>query len=153
MSWIAVESRCGILRLSLRLLERGHHVLGEPAELVLELRGREAFGPVDHEGLEARILVGDRPDAVDHVARRAAEPRLLRDAVAQRRHPCRRAGRAPGAAVLVSVADEAERREPLVALVVRRLDPANGFLLAVGEVEAGAPDHVLAELLRPAMAL
>ena len=85
--------------------------------------------------------------------RRAAEPGLLRDPVAQRGHPRRRAGRAPGAAVLVGVAHEAERREPLVALVVRGLELADRFLLAVREVDAGAPDHVLAELLLAAVPL
>src|ERR1043166_3137520 len=38
-------------------------------------------------------------------------------------------------------------REPFVAFVVRRLDLADRLLLRVGEVNAGAPDHVLAEAL------
>ena len=40
----------------------------------------------------------------------------------------RRAGRAPGAALLVGIAHEPERREPLVALVMRRLDAADRLL-------------------------
>ena len=59
----------------------------------------------------------------------------------------RRARRAPGAPVLVGVPHEAEWREPLVALVVRRLDTTDRLLLGAGEIEAGAPDHILAELL------
>src|SRR6267378_3321977 len=128
-------------------LERGHHLAREPAQLLLELLGRQALGPMDHEVLEPRILRLDRLDAFDDVRGRAAEPRLLRDAVGQVRHARGRAGRAPRAALLVGVAHEAEGREPLVALIVRRLHAPLGLLGRVGEVEAGAPDHVLAELL------
>src|SRR5689334_7217909 len=129
------------------LCEGGHHVTREPAQLLLEVLRRETLGPVDHEVLEAGILGLDRPDPLDHVLRRTAEPRLLLDAVGERRDARGRAGRAPRAALLVGVAHEAERREPLVALVVRGLDLALGLLGRVGEIEAGAPDHVLAELL------
>src|SRR5712664_3831961 len=127
--------------------ERGHHLAREPAELFLELLGRQALGPMDHEVLEPRIFRLDRLDAFDDVRGRAAEPRLLRDALGEVRHARGRARRAPRAALLVGVAHEAERREPLVALVVRRLDAALGLLGRVGEIEPGAPDHVLAELL------
>src|SRR5215472_11985904 len=58
-------------------VERRHHVLGEPAQLLLELVGGQALGPVDHEILEPRIFRLDRLDAVDDVRRRSAEPRLL----------------------------------------------------------------------------
>src|SRR5689334_4467697 len=132
-------------------LERRHHILGEPAQLLDELLGPEPLGPVDHEVLQPGILRGDRLDAVDHLGGRAAEPGLLRDAVGEPRRARRRPGRAPGAPFLVRVAHEAERREPLEALVVRRLEPAQRLGMAVGEVDAGAPDHVLAELFRPAM--
>src|SRR5881398_1822024 len=128
-------------------LERRHHLAREPAELLLELLGREALRPVDHEVLESGILRLDGLDPLDDVRRRAAEPGLLLDAVGERRHARGRARRAPRAAVLVRVAHEAERREPLVALVVRRLHAALGLLGRVGEGEPGAPDHVLAELL------
>src|SRR5262245_64091694 len=101
--------------------DRRHHVLREPAKLLLELLGREPLGPMDHEVLEPRILRGDRLDAVDHVRGRAAEPRLLLDAVGEQRRARGRARGAPRASLLVGVADEAERREPLVALVVRGL--------------------------------
>src|SRR2546422_952260 len=77
-----------------------------------------AFRPVDHEVLESGILRLDGLDPLDDVRRRAAEPGLLLDAVGERRHARGRARRAPRAAVLVRVAHEAERREPLVALVV-----------------------------------
>src|SRR5258707_11724724 len=127
--------------------ERWHYVLGEPAQLLLEFLRPDALRPVDHEVLEAGIFGRDRLDAVDHVAGRAAEPRLLGDAVGERGRARRRPGRAPGAALLVGVAHEAERREPLVALVVRGLDLARRFRFAVGEIDAGTPDHVLAELL------
>ena len=53
--------------------------------------------------------------------------------------------------MLVGVADKAERREPFVALVMRRLDPAHCLLLGVGQIEPCTPDHVLAELLWAAM--
>src|SRR5262245_36891183 len=99
-------------------LEGGHHVAGEPAQLLGELARREALGPVDHEVLEAGILGLDRLDPGDDVLGWTAEPGLLLDAVGQVRHARGRAGRAPGAALLVGVAHEAERREPLVALVV-----------------------------------
>src|SRR5262249_59789627 len=88
----------------------------------------------------------------DHLARRAAEPGLLLHAIADRGDRRRRARRAPGAALVVGITHEAERREPLVAFVVGGLDPADRLLLAVGDVEAGAPDHVLANLLVAAMA-
>src|ERR1043166_9018409 len=101
--------------------------------------------------LEAGFFRLDRLDAVDDVRGRAAEPRLLLHTVAQRGHPGWRARRAPGAALLVGVAHEAERREPFVALVVRRLDLADRLFLRVGEVDALAPDHVLAERDRPAV--
>src|SRR5438309_8718823 len=116
-------------------LERGHHVAREPAELLLELLRREALGPMDHEVLEPGILGRDRLDPVDHVRRRPAEPRLLKDAVGERRHARGRARRTPRAAVLVGVAHEAEGREPLVALIVRRLDTALGLLGRVGPIE------------------
>src|SRR5213592_3537106 len=122
-------------------LERRHHLAREPAELLLELLGREALRPVDHEVLESGILRLDGLDPLDDVRRRAAEPGLLLDAVGERRHARGRARRAPRAAVLVRVAHEAERREPLVALVVRRLHAALGLLGRVGEGEPGAPDR------------
>src|SRR5262249_58683779 len=128
-----------------------HHVAGEPAQLLLELLGPQALGPMDHEILEAGVFRLDRFDAVDDMRGRAAEPSLLFYTVREQRHSRRRPGRAPGAAMLVGVADKAEGREPLVALVMRRLDPSDRLFLRVGEIEAGAPNHVLAELLRPAM--
>src|SRR2546425_11289613 len=127
--------------------ERRHHVPREPAQLLLELLGRQPLGPVDHEVLEPRVLGLDRLDPLDDVRGRTAEPRLLLDPLGQRGHARGRARRAPRASVLVRVAHEAEGREPLVALVVRGLDAARGLLRGVGEVEARAPDHVLAELL------
>src|ERR1700741_2106366 len=102
----------------LRTCEGRHHLLGEQAQLLLELRRRQSLGPVDHEGLEPWILGFDRPDAVDDLAGRPAEPRLLLDALADRGDRGRRARGAPGAALLVGVAHETERREPLVALVM-----------------------------------
>ena len=36
--------------------KRRHHVLGEPAQLLLEFLGRQTFGPVDHEILKPRIF-------------------------------------------------------------------------------------------------
>src|SRR4030095_7525870 len=127
--------------------KRGHDVPREPAQLLLELFGREPLGPVDHEVFETRILGLDRLDALDDVLRRATEPRLLLDTVGQGRDTRRCARGAPRAPLLVGVADEAERGEPLVALVVGRLDAPLGLLRRVGEIEAGTPDHVLAELL------
>src|SRR5207248_8839016 len=108
--------------------------------------GRQPFGPMDHEILEAGVFRLDRFDTVDDLPRRAAEPRLLLYPFAQGRHCRGRAGGAPGAAVLVGVAYEAERREPFVALVMRRFEAADRLFLGVGEIDAGAPGHVLAEL-------
>src|SRR2546423_14839824 len=102
-----------------------HHVLGEPAKLFLEFFRADAFGPMDHEVLEPGILGLDRLDAVDHVPGRAAEPRLLLDALRESRDLGGRTGRPPGAALLVGIAYETERREPLVAFVMRRLDLAH----------------------------
>src|SRR6185369_7510742 len=101
--------------------ERRHHVLGEPLELPLEFLRADAFRPMDHEVLEPGIFRLDRLDAVDDVLRRAAEPGLLLHALRERRDFRGRAGRAPGAALLVGIAHETERREPLVALIMRRL--------------------------------
>src|SRR6266851_5331898 len=131
------------------LAERRHHILGEPAQLFLEFLGRDAFCPMDHEMLEAGISRRDRFDAVDHLSGWAAEPRLLRDAVAQGRHPRRCARHAPAAPRLVGIAHEAERREPFVALVMRWFDAAHRLRLAVGEEYAGALDDILAETLLP----
>src|SRR6059036_3659201 len=102
--------------------EGGHDLAREPAQLLLELLGGQALGPMDHEVLEPGILRLDRLDPFDDVRRRAAEPRLLLDAVGEIGHARGRARRAPRAALLVGVAHEAEWREPLVALVVRGLD-------------------------------
>src|SRR5580704_7913212 len=100
---------------------------------------------MDHEILEAGIFGFDRLDTLDHLLGSTAEPRLLLHPLAQGRDARRRAGAAPGATVLVGVADKAERREPFVALVMRRFEAADRLFLAVGEIDAGAPDHVLAE--------
>src|SRR5687767_10446397 len=127
--------------------ERRHHVAREPAELLHEFLRREAFRPVDHEIFEPRVLRLDRPDALDDVRRWSAEPRLLLDALGERGYGRGRARRAPRAPVFVRVAHEAERRKPLIALVVRRLHPTLGLLLRVGEIETRAPHHVLAQLL------
>src|SRR5690348_6830845 len=126
------------------LPKRRHNVAGEPAELLLELAGRDALRPVDHEMLEAGILGLDRADAGNHLVGRAAEPRLLLDAALEARHPRRCSACAPRPPVLVGIAHEAERREPLVTLIMRRLDAAHRRLARLREVEAGAPDHVLA---------
>src|SRR5713226_3500555 len=122
--------------------ESRHHVLGEPAQLLLEFLRGEALGPVDHEIFKPWIFGFDRFDAVDDLRWRTAEPRLLIDAIAQRRHPCRRTGRSPGSPVLVGVTHEPEWREPLVALVMGGLDPPDRLFPAVREVNAGPPDHV-----------
>src|SRR5712691_12100813 len=133
------------------LLKRRHHVARDPAELLLELLGGNALGPVDHELIEARVPGLDGFDALDDVRGRTQQPRLLLDAVLERRHTRGRARRAPGAAFGVGVADEAERREPLVPLVVGGLDAAERLLRGAREVNAGAPAHVLAELFLPAV--
>src|SRR5262249_61211543 len=109
--------------------------------------------PVNHEVLEARIFRLDRLDAVDDMLRRAAEPRVLVYAVLEIGRARGGARRAPRAALLVRVAHEAEGREPFVALVVRGLDAPDRLRLAVGEIDAGAPDHVLPELLLLPMAV
>src|SRR2546421_4822224 len=127
--------------------EGRHHLAREPAQLLLELLGRQALGPVDHEVLEPRIPGLDRLDALDHVRGRPAEPRLLGDAVGEVRHARGGAWRAPRAAVLIGVAHEAERCEPLVPLIVRWLDAPLGRFGGVGEIDPGAPDDVFAELL------
>src|SRR5437016_5929369 len=103
-------------------VEGGHDLAGEPAQLLDELARRQALGPMDHEILEAGVSRLDRFDAVDDLTRGAAEPRLLLHPLAQGRHCGGRARGAPGAAVLVGVADKAERREPFVALVMRRFE-------------------------------
>src|SRR5712691_5618749 len=133
------------------LLKRRHHVTREPAELLLELLGGDALGPVDHELIEAWVLGLDRFDSLDDLRGRAQQPRPLLDAVLERRHARGCARRAPGTAFGVGVADEAERREPLVPLVVGGLDAAERLLRGAREVDAGAPAHILAELFLPAV--
>src|SRR5712672_561687 len=137
----------------LAAVEGWHDLAGKPLQLLDELARRQPFGPVDHEILEAGIFRLDRFDAVDDLCRRAAEPRLLLHPLAQGRHRRGRAGRPPGTALLVGVAHKAERREPFVALVMRRLEAADRLFLGVGEIDAGAPDHVLTELCRPIVAM
>src|SRR5947207_873014 len=123
--------------------ERRHHVLGEPLELLLEFLRPDAFRPVNHEVLEPGIFGLDRLDAVDHLLGRTAEPGLLLHALRERGDFRGRAGRAPGAALLVGIAHESEWREPLVALVMRRLDAPHRLGLRAREIHARAPDHVL----------
>src|SRR5229473_3237117 len=88
--------------------ESRHHVLGEPAQLLLEFLRGEALGPVDHEIFKPGIFGFDRFDAVDDLRWRTAEPGFLIDAVAQGGHPCRRPRRPPGSPVLIGVAHEPE---------------------------------------------
>src|SRR4051812_37156039 len=97
-------------------LECRHHIFGEPPELLLEFFGADALSPVNHEVFEPGIFRLDRLDPVDHLLRRPAEPGLLLHALGERRDFCRRAGRTPGAALLVGIAHEPEWCEPLVAL-------------------------------------
>src|SRR5262245_34525078 len=106
---------------------------------------------MEHEVFEPRIFISHRLDAVDSVGRWAAEPRLLRDTVAQRGNAGRRSGHAPGAPVLVGVAHEPEWRKPLEAFIVRGLEPAHSFLFGVGKVYAGSPDHIFTELFAAAL--
>ena len=102
---------------------------------------------MNHKTVETRIFCFDRFDAANNLARRSAEPGFLIDAVAQRRGAGGRARRAPGSTLLVGVTHKAERREPFKPFVVRRLKPADRFLATVGKIDAGAPNHVLAEFL------
>src|SRR5215472_18939221 len=50
-------------------IECRHYVAGKPAQLLLEVVGRQTLGPMDHEVLEARRFRLDRLDAVDHLRR------------------------------------------------------------------------------------
>src|SRR6476646_2632254 len=134
-------------------VESRHYLRREPAQLLDELVGRQALRPVNHEVFEARVFRLDRLDAVDDLGWGAAEPRLLLHPFPQGRDRSRRSRGAPGAAPLVGVAHKTKRREPLVALVMRRLDPADRLFPAVGEVDAGAPAHVLSQLHRPVVTL
>src|SRR3989454_12633069 len=58
----------------------------------------------------------------------------------------RRARRSPGTAVLVRIAHEAERGEPLVALVVSGLDLPDRLRLGVGQIDPDTPAEILPEL-------
>src|SRR5262245_33248629 len=100
---------------------------------------------MEHDLLETRIARLDFLDRVDDLLGGPAEPRLLLDALAQRRHARGGARRAPWPPLRVGVAHEAERREPLVALVVRGLEAGDRLLLRVGQIEAHPPAEVLAE--------
>src|SRR5262249_52409570 len=101
---------------------------------------------MNHEGPEARIFRRDRLDAVNHLRRRSAKPGLLRNTIFQRGRARRRARRAPDAAMLVRIADEAERREPLETLVMCGLEVPHRLFAAAGQIDTGAPNHVLAQL-------
>src|SRR5882724_6419243 len=108
-------------RLQSASVECRHYIPGEPAQLLLEFIGRQPLGPVDHEVLQPRVLRLDRPDPIDDLSWRSAEPSLLPHAVAQRWHPRRCSGSTPSPPLLVGIAHKAEWREPLVTLVVRGL--------------------------------
>src|SRR3989442_7970936 len=108
-------------------LKRRHHLAREPAELLLELLGREALRPVDHEVLESGILRLDGLDPLDDVRRRAAEPGLLLDAVGERRHARGRPRLAPRAPCPAPERPEAERPEQLVRPVGHRPPPSLGL--------------------------
>src|SRR5713101_8210291 len=59
-----------------------HHIAREPRQLLLELLGRHALGPVDHHVLEARIAALEVADLLDDVPGRPTEPGALCHAVA-----------------------------------------------------------------------
>src|SRR5690348_10291528 len=105
-----------------------HDVAGEPGQLLLEFGEGRALCPVQHDVVEAGIGGLPLAQMLHDLRRRAEQPGLLVDAVAQGGQPGGGAGRAPGAALGVGVAHEAERREPLVALVVGWLDAPEGLL-------------------------
>src|SRR5947208_1781699 len=102
----------------------------QPRLEAINTRHWSPFSERYHEVFEAGVFRLDRFDAVDDLVRRAAEPRLLLHPFAQARDRRRRTRGAPGAALLVGVADEAERREPFVALVMRRFEAADRLFLA-----------------------
>src|SRR5262245_13252150 len=132
--------------------ERGHHVSGEPTELLDKRRRVDALRPVEHDLVEAGVLCLVLADERDAVGGRADHPRFLGDALPDRRSAGRRAGRSPRPALVVGVPDEAERREPLVAFVVSRLDAPDGLFLRLRHVEAETEAQVLTEALLPAVA-
>src|SRR5262245_43295166 len=82
------------------LAENGHHVAGEPAELLHECRRVDALGPVEHDLVEARVFRLVLADQLDAVGGRADHPRLLNDTLPDRRRPRGRAGRAPRPALV-----------------------------------------------------
>src|SRR6516165_3413996 len=126
--------------------EGRHDVAPEPPELFQE-RGRpHPFGPMQHELVEAWVLRLVLSDQGDAVGGRSHHPGLLLDALPDRRRPGWRPRRAPGAAFGVRVADEPEGGEPLVPLVVGRLDLPDGRLSALRHVEAETEAQVLAQL-------
>src|SRR5262249_58293544 len=98
------------------------------------------------EVVESGIARVELADGLDDLARWTAQPGLLLDALAQRRHARRRARRSPRAALLVRIAHEAERREPLVPLVVGRLHLPERLGFGVGQVDPDAPAEILTEL-------
>src|SRR5260221_14078890 len=71
----------------IRLAERRHHVLGEPAELILELGGRNSPRPTDHKVVGPGIRWPRRLEPADHLPRRAAEPSLVWGALPGARAP------------------------------------------------------------------
>ena len=85
------------------MLERGHYVAGEPAELLLKLRGGKAFCPMDAKIFQPRVFCLDGLDAVDHLLSRSAKPGLLFQAIAKGGNARRRAACTPGAAMLIRV--------------------------------------------------
>src|SRR5712691_7736498 len=126
--------------------EGRHHLPGKSRELPFEDAGGRALTPVQHDLLEPGIVAFPLLQAGDDVLGRSDQPGLLVDAFAERRHAGRRAGRSPGSALLVGVADEPEGSEPLIALVVGGLDLAEGLCLGVGEVKAEPATEILPEL-------
>jgi hypothetical protein len=113
-------------------IEGWHHLFGEPMQLLLELFGRQALGPMNHEILKPRVSRFDRSDPIDDVRRRSTEPSFLLHPVAERGDAGGGSRSAPGPPKLVGIAREPKRREPLIALVMRWLEAADRFPFAVG---------------------
>src|SRR5947209_6510776 len=116
-------------------VESRHDLTGKHAQLLDKLVRRQSLGPMNHEIFETGVFRLDRLDTVDDLARRAAEPGFLPYAFAQGRNGRGRAGRAPGAALLVGITHKAERRKPFEALVVSCFAFADRAFLAVGDID------------------
>src|SRR5215216_6415698 len=95
--------------------------------------------PVQDNLLQARVFRLELLQPPDDGCRGPDQPRLLANALFDGRHAGGGARSAPGSTLLVRVAHETKRGEPLVALVVVGAHALDAFVYLRSEIQPAAP--------------